>query len=304
MPERKEAPLFTLADLDRVLERVEKLGVTWRGSRFEAYRNELAAHRAPTPEFVKAFHEDATKQRLTFEAGMQFTQLIMAERAWDALEAHLVKKTLAAVFEGPTIDPPSDDRPRNTLLELLAASMLVGHFKTRLTAKAEDVRLDHPEIGRGAVESKRPLHMEKLLSNLNEIGRQLRSREAGGSQYGVAVIGGDRIAQTASNAFESETAEEAYGAVRDMATTLAHQVEHVSRDIACDVVPAASRAIVIVTGAVLVRKPRAILQPVVSAIGFPLGDPGHRSEVHRTFETSRGPLLEDMLVDHRVGQSR
>jgi hypothetical protein len=130
----------------------------------------------------------------------------------------------------------------------------------------------HPEIGRGAVESKRPTRVD-LLHNLNEIGRQLRDREADGSQYGAAVIGGDRIAQTASNAFEAETAEEANAGVRNIATTLAEEVEGVSKDVACEVVPAASRAIVIVTGAVLVRRPRTILQPLVSAIGFPPGQP-------------------------------
>ena len=121
-----------------------------------------------------------------FEVGAQISQVVLAATVWRQLDQHLLRSSLKAVFQGPALDAPDDDLPRNTLLELVAAAVLAGRFRPQLTTRAEDVRITHPEIGLGAVEAKRPLRDRTLLSNLNRIGEQLRTRELLGSLYGVA----------------------------------------------------------------------------------------------------------------------
>lgn len=299
------APLFSSADIDRVLERVRSLGVEWRGTRFEKYRDELAAQVSSTPAFVESFRGDEQRQRLMFEAGAQLVQVVMAERVFDLLDTRLLAASLRIIFDrGPELDAPSDDRPRNTLLELVVAALLAGRFTPELTKRNEDVRLIHPVIGRGAVESKRPLHAGTLLSNLETIGEQLRARARLGSQYGVAVIGGDRIAQTSGHAYQAETPDEAYSGIQARALSIAGDVDHHAADPACSLVPAACHAIVIVTGAVLVRKPRPILHPISCVIELPVGPLPHSPALQRAFQARRGPALADMLVDHRFGLKR
>jgi len=287
------------SDVDRILEEVRAVGVEWRGTRFEIYRNELIAHATPTPEFVASFRSDERRQRLTFEAGAQIMQLLMAERVWNLLDSRRLKATLRKIFDsGPAVDAPVDDRPRNTLLELVAAALLSGRFSVQLTAEKEDVRLHHPVLGRGAVECKRPLHAGTLRSNLDHIADQLRNRARDGSTYGVAVIGGDRIAQMAGQGFEGESAVDAYAGVGDRALAIAKVLDSISKDQTCSIASVAARALVVVTGAVLVRRPRPILQPVASVIELPLGD-ATPTELQHAFEANRNSALSDVVVVHQ-----
>ena len=83
------------------------------------------------------------------------------------------------------------------------------------------------------------------------------------------------------------------------AAQLAEEVERLAVDPSSAVLPAASRALIIVTGAVLVRQPRAILQPVCALIEVTLGTPP--PDVQHAFQGDRGPALADLPVDTRHG---
>jgi hypothetical protein len=136
--------ILTVEKVDAVLARVASLGLDWRASRFATYRQELVAQRAADRAFLAVFRGDEGRQRLSFEAGAQLLQLLLAATVWDRLDRHLLKRALETVFDGPPLDPPDDDRPRNTLLELVAAANLADRFQVSLTTNAKDVRLDHP----------------------------------------------------------------------------------------------------------------------------------------------------------------
>ena len=135
------------------------------------------------------------------------------------------------------------------------------------------MRLDHPELGRGAIECKRPLHDESLLSNLNEIGRQLRNREKNGSVYGFATIGADRILGLAEGLVRGcDSIEDLTDGNQRKIGRLIGQILTMSRDPACSLVPPAKIGVVVVSGAVQIRKLR-IIYPFCYAAPFPLVDP-------------------------------
>jgi len=136
---QRQAPLFRLEDIDRVLERVTSLGVPWRGTRFEIYREELQVHASPTRDFIESVRRDDRRKRLTFETGAQIVQLVMAETIWDQLDVQGLKAALKVIFDnGPAVDALADDLPRNTLLELVAAALLSGRFAVAFTELLED----------------------------------------------------------------------------------------------------------------------------------------------------------------------
>jgi hypothetical protein len=242
--------------VDRALAQVAALGVDWKSGRFGKYREELIAHRHPTPEFIAAVRADEARGRLVFETATQLSQLVMASTVWDRLDAAPLRALLKEIVGGPAIDPGDDDRPRNKLLELYAAAALAGTaFGVSLVKDGEDVRLDHPVHGRGAVECKRPKSTKSILHHLNEAGSQLRARQQTGSTFGVVVIGGDRIAQLASQGHEAASADEADGALAQIARQICDAAERELSDPACELLPSIAYLHVVVPGAVLIRRP-------------------------------------------------
>jgi hypothetical protein len=222
---------------------------------------------------------------------------------WDQLEQRLLKQALETVLAGPALDPPDDDRPRNTLLELVAAANLADRFRVSLTANAEDVRLDHVVLGQGAVECKRPKAVDNILPNLSKIGSQLRAREKTGSRFGVAVIGGDRIARLASQAHEAPTIAVADTSMEDLAKIVADRVLRDAWNVACDLLPAACYATVIVTGSILVREPLHI-RPVCQVIDFHLARDSVSGDVHEAFKPRGGGPLSRFVVHERTERPR
>jgi len=295
--------ILTVEEVDAVLARVGGLGIDWRVSRFATYRDELVAQRAADRAFIEAFRRDEGRQRLSFETGAQLLQLLLAATVWDRLDRQLLKRALETVFAGPALDPPDDDRPRNTLLELVAAANLADRFQVSLTADAEDVRLDHSVLGQGAVECKRPKGIDNVLPNLSKIGAQLRSREKSGSRFGVAVIGGDRIARLASHAHEAPTIAIADTSMEDLAKILADRVLKGAWDVACDLLPAACYATVIATGSILVREPLHI-RPVCQVIDFHLARDSVSADVHEAFKPKGGGPLSRFVVHERTETPR
>jgi len=265
------------------------------GSRFAIYRDHLTAQHRPSKEF-RAYMTTPGGRRLAFEAGSQIMQLHFSSTIWEKLERAPLRALLREILEGPPIDPGDDDRPRNKLLELVAAVSFADKFSVSLVKNAEDVRLLSPDGKRGAVECKRPKTFDNILGSLNEIGRQLRTRS--GSDFGVAAIGGDRIAELASSeGVEAETAEEADGGMSDIATVIRHVVERKAQDEACTLLPSADYAVVILTAAVLVRKP-FFLRPTCRAVNFTLSPAGVPGTVWEAFRPREGGPLARYLTQH------
>jgi hypothetical protein len=291
-----------LHEVDAVLRRVASLGVDWRSTRFATYRDEFMGHQRRDPAFIASFRAEESRQRLTFEAASQLLQLLLAETVWHLLDQRLLKGALEHVMAGPALDPSDDDRPRNTLLELVAAAHLADRFDVSLTANDEDVRLDHSRLGHGAVECKRPKALDNILPNLNKIGSQLRAREKRGSSFGVAVIGGDRIAQLASAAYEAPTIQVADSSMEEIAKIIADRVLRDSWDVACDLVPTACYATVVVTGSILVRQPLHV-RPVCQIIDLHLARSRVSADIHEAFAPrSDGPMAK-FVVDARTERS-
>ena len=291
--------LLTVEDIDLVLGRVAGLGLDWRGSRFATYRAELLAQRAADRTFIDAFRRDEARQRLSFETGAQLLQLLLAAAAWDRLDQRLLKQALETVLTGPALDPPDDDRPRNTLLELVVAANLADRFRVSLAANAEDVRLEHEVLRQGAVECKRPKGVDNILPNLSKIGSQLRAREKTGSRFGVAAIGGDRIARLASQAYEAPTIAVADASMEELAKRVADRVLRDAWNVSCDLLPAACYATVILTGSILVREPLQI-RPVCQVIDFHLARSSVSAEVHEAFKPRSGGPLARYVVNERT----
>jgi hypothetical protein len=123
----------------------------------------VRAHAKRSPEFIRQYEESNEIQRLTFEAGSQLVQVTLAESIWKDLDRARLRAALKIVVDGPEVSDDPDDRPRNTLLELVAAADLADRgFKVNLTRKKEDVALECPGVGAGAAECKRPARLETI----------------------------------------------------------------------------------------------------------------------------------------------
>lgn len=287
---------FRLVEIEAVLAGVTDFGVDWRGTRFATYREEFVACARNSSEFIAAFRANEKRRRLTFEMASQFLQLMLAETVWHRLDRALLRRALLTVVSGPELDPSDDDRPRNTLLELVAAAYLADRFAVSLTASDEDVRLDHPLLGQGAVECKRPKAVGNLLPNLNTLGAQLRKRKKHGSQFGVAVVGGDRIAQLAGAAYEGQSIHEVDSCMRKMAFTLVNRVEQDCADPACDLLPDACYSLIVLTGATLVRNPLHV-RPVCQMLGAHLPTSPSAAALEAFSARADGPLAGFLAND-------
>lgn len=192
-------PTDILSYVPAVIKRIERLGLDWSNSRFGRYAEITASHRTPTRAFLDAYHQDDSLKELTFEAGAQLIQLLMAATVWDNFNTALLKRTAAEVLKGEPLTADPDDKPRNSLLELVTAALLADQgFGVQLTKEREDVRLSCPGLPNGAAECKRPLTVDGVQQNLQKIGGQLRRRKRAGAGFGVAVIGADRAARDGS----------------------------------------------------------------------------------------------------------
>jgi hypothetical protein len=156
------------------------------------------------------------------------------------------------VIGGDAIVDSDDDKPRDTLLDLVTAKVArdIG-LNPSLTADDEDVRLDCPGVGRGAIECKRPRRPDTLRKNLIRIGNQLRERAKAGSTFGMATIGADRLLGLADGrVLRGRDRQEVERITNAASLRVLNDVQATARDPASRLVPAASAALVVVAGAV------------------------------------------------------
>lgn len=199
---------------------------------------------------------------------------------------------LQEIVAGPELTESDDDKPRNTLLELVTAALLSDRgFDVDITKDREDVTLQCPGAGKGAAECKRPSRCENILPNLRRIGEQLRQREKRGSNFGVAVLGLDRASGLCRAIHEAETVDELDWALTLIRNDAAARVAEAVQDPACNVVPAAVCGVVVISGAVLIRKPRHI-RPFCTEEPMALVDESqiHPEIVSRMNHPPKGPL--------------
>jgi hypothetical protein len=279
-------------DIHRVLASIDGAGIDWRPTRFGRYRGIIEQHRMRTDEFVRNYQADESVQKLTFEACAQLAQLVFSEAAWSLLDPGRLRRHLQEIVAGPELTESDDDKPRNTLLELVTAALLSDRgFDVDITKDREDVTLQCPGAGQGAAECKRPLRCENILPNLRKIGEQLRERERSGSRFGVAVLGLDRATGLCREACEAETVDDLDRALTLIRKDAAARVAKAVRDPACNVVPAAVYRVVVVSGAVLIRNPLHFL-PFCTEEPRALVDESqiHPEIVSRMNHVPKGPL--------------
>ena len=226
----------------------------------------MREHMNPSREFIRRYRGDEHVRRLTFEAGSQLIQLVLAEVVWDRLDQARLRAALREIVEGPDLSDHPDDQPRSTLLELVTAADLADHgFIVNLTKSKEDVALACPDVGPGAAECKRPVHLESILSNLQKIGQQLRQREKAGSRFGVAVVGADRIAHFHRQMYEAADVDEVNAATAALTEALGKRVDEAIEDTTSNLVPSAAFMTIVLTGSVLIREPFHLRPLVVIA---------------------------------------
>jgi hypothetical protein len=286
-----------ISKLRHALAEAEGAGATVARSRFAEYISVLEAAAAPAPSFSKKGEE--RHRALIFEAGSQLQQLVLASATFRHLSPPLLRKTLRKVFDGDVFAASEDDKPRSTLLELVTAAVALDFgFTISLTKDLEDVRIEHPAIGQGAIECKRPLRLSGLLQNLQKAGMQLRNREKGGSTFGVVAIGVDRISGLAGAQLSAIDIDEE-GAVTDqIIRDVSVAVLDASRDVACGLAPPAVLAIIVLSGAIVLDRPRALR--MFSKVGFvplttPANIPPALDDLFR-----RGPAPESPLHNYLV----
>jgi hypothetical protein len=254
-----------LPEIEHSLSRLTELRMPWGQSRFGRYAEVLREVQTPRPS------TDA--KNLAFEAASQLMQLAFSVPCWSTADEPILRRTLKDILAGPLVAIGDDDKPRNTLLEVLTASLLMQHgFDVRLTINAEDAALHHPKLGQGAVECKRPAKLKNVFKSLKKIGKQLRSRRAAGARFGIAVMGADRLVMSPSEQFIAATVEEVDDVTGEMSKDLARFVLQEAMIDGCDVAPAAEIAVVVLSGTVAVRQPR-VLRPFCVWSPLPLVSP-------------------------------
>jgi hypothetical protein len=245
-----------------ILAQIKAMGLDWKSpgsDRFVRYLEVLELITNPPPGLFDTVNDktDDTRKLIMIGAN-QVLQLQLAAETFPHLDPDLLKRNLKKILAGPALPQGNDDEPRDTLLEMVAAANALDYgFKPSLTAVDEDVRLDHPTLGQGAIECKRPRGWKTLKKNLTKIGDQLRERETTGSKYGIAVIGADRLLEVHDGDVNScaDLAEERR-VTQKMLGLAVNAFAQVSRDTKSRLVPPAIGGIVVLC--VLSGKPDGV----------------------------------------------
>lgn len=289
----------TLTVASAALEHVAALGLDWRGTRFAPYVQIVEEHRRKDSAFIARYRSDPRIARLTFEAGSQLAQLCMARLSWDQLDKQRLRAALKKVLEGPEINDDTDDQPRNTLLELVAASAFAdAGLAPALTKNLEDVTLTCPGVGKGAAECKRPLNADGLPQSLRVIGEQLRRRK--GIAFGAAVVGAERLARLPAQPHEAANPEELEAASRQIQNIVTVKMMELARDPAVSLVPTAVVGVVVLSAAILVRQP-LYLDCACNFSFFPLVHPSQMpAELDRVLQRKSGVLDSKLWAKGRT----
>lgn len=184
-------------NLQGALDQVAALGIVWRDTRFEHYLQVIWDHAILTREQIL----ERPGTALVAEAVRQADQLTEASRLFPLLEKKLLIEKLHTIVAGDDLhlDPDTDDRPRNTLFELMVGRILAEHgFAVNLTKNQEDLVATHPALDRRiSIECKRPAYCStpeqverRLLKNLVALRDQLKRRDRRNVRMGVVAMDG------------------------------------------------------------------------------------------------------------------
>jgi len=183
--------------LHGALDQVAVLGVNWHGTRFEHYLQTMKENAILTREQIL----ERPGTTLAAEALRQADQLVEASLLFPTLEKTLLVEKLRTVVSGDDLhlDPDTDDRPRNTLFELMVGRILHEQgFAVQLTKNQEDLVATHPALEqRVSIECKRPAHcstleqvQKRLVKNLVGLRDQLKRRDRRNLRMGVVAMDG------------------------------------------------------------------------------------------------------------------
>ncbi len=196
-------------ELAHVLDRVTTLGLKWKNTRFDLYKQRWQeAAQLTYPRTVT--RSEFEVERHFFEAASQCQQLVRSASIWDSLERSVLVDKLKKVLNGKELPPVEnfDDEPRNTLLELMTATMLRRcGFDVQLTGDESDVVATYPGMPTFAVECKRPSSEKTIEKNLRRLRTQLAARCGDDAIVGMPVVGIDRISGLAGAFVKTESTE-------------------------------------------------------------------------------------------------
>jgi len=189
---RPWTPASAIQDWRDTLDLAARIGAP-TGARFAEYLRILETVRelelAPDRRAAFApFRRDERNLRLLYEGAGQMTQLVLASRVWNRLDPALLARKLRTVMKGDPMPEQrgKEDHARDTLVELLAASLLteVG-FSPSITENEADVELTGHGFNRVVVECKRPTSIRSALAASRH---QLWKRTRRGEDLGIPVF--------------------------------------------------------------------------------------------------------------------
>ncbi len=268
--------------LVRVLEGVDLMGVRWTGTRFQQYLRLLEEASRMTYPCPFPWEGDPERQKLFFESACQCQQLMDAVEVLESAEPNVAAEKLEKIVKGTQL-PPADvhvpDAPRNTLFELAtAASLRRSGFTVNITRFDEDARAEFRGLLPFLVECKRPAHDGSLLKNLKDARHQLKKRRASGKDYGLAVIGIDRLIGISGEAPVVDTEELFLAAVERTLHGQKRRIEEVQLQTGEKLFPHASIAGVLLVAAVFIRDRGNIFTTSLLRL-FCAGPETHRTSV-------------------------
>jgi hypothetical protein len=173
-----------------VLQDVEARGVAWKNTRYSEYLKILDAASSLDYPRAASWNED---QHKLWEAAVQCQMLVASEAVWSGLDADILVVKLGQVVKGRPFESPSDDNPRNTLVELTVAALLARQgANVRITLDEADILATFAGVPTFAVECKRPTKAANFRKNLREANEQIKRRLSPDTPHGIAVIAVDR----------------------------------------------------------------------------------------------------------------
>jgi hypothetical protein len=264
---------------------LDRTRTAWRKSRFGEYVDvvdelvQLDERRKLDPDVFRYFRENLLKQEMLFEGASQLLQLQISSKVWDNLDARVLEKKMRKILSGrplPSMGARSGaDEPRDTLVELLAASLMANcGFEPGITENKEDLRL-HLE-GRSPVlaECKRPVGESSVPTAIAKVRNQLWIRSKGDGPC-LAVFAVERI-HGFTGLLKATSSEEVDGEVaRRMKETIAMIRQACADRPRCRLAPMAPVGLVIFSAAVFVKEATPYLYPFTRMDFFDTGDEIH-----------------------------
>jgi hypothetical protein len=251
-----------LADeLDEGLADLKEFGVRTDlppNSRFSEYSRHLRWMTQRLGSRLELPPPSGQEVHLLVESLIQTKQLLESRVAWRVLSPKRARKKLMVVAGGEVLPPPGDqDKPRDTLLELVVATRLhkLG-LELEEPRATEDTHVHVPGLGTVVVETKRPTSMASVSPSLSKAAGQISQHPR---DHGMIALGVERVlrldqrlpAPPNAAVFEANLGE----AMSDLWTHIAHY--ELPEE---PLWPTASAVMLVLSTAAVLRDERTVLQ--------------------------------------------